>query len=366
MVVTPEEGRWAITTEWKRCNRSVSAEAWQLQLNVKAVKHWGSVLQANGSVKPAHKMGRRRASSRAAANQAYALLVGDSQRRSQMVVIQLQQEGVTPVVRDKKTVIWKARWVSLELGQPIVACHKKPHEQLTHTNKNARVAFYQFRFKRDWNNLMITDMKRFLSHHPGTVVKPVWWMERGQRWQTPNMHNPQGVNVYAGLTSYGVTFMLEVTGTSTLCTSYTTRKGIKSKHITQDECTAVLSGTLLKEGCAIFSNHKHYAWLLQQDNDKAHKEVMRTFSNWSRQGSCTVGLIQGWPPNSPDLSPIENMWSLLQSRVTARGCKTFAEFRAAVHDEWAKVTPALARQYMSSIPARLAKCIEVSGEMTRY
>jgi hypothetical protein len=54
------------------------------------------------------------------------------------------------------------------------------------------------------------------------------------------MNHPQGVNVYAGLTCYGVTFMLEVTGTSTLCTSYTTRKDIKSKHITQDKYTAVL------------------------------------------------------------------------------------------------------------------------------
>jgi hypothetical protein len=185
-------------------------------------------------------MGRRRALSRAAANKAYALLLDDSQRRSQMVAIQLQQEGVTPVVRDKKTFIRKARRVSLELGQPIVACHKKPHKQLTQTNKNSMVAFCQFSFKRDWNYLMITDMKRFLSHHPGTVVKPVWWMERGQRWQTPNMNHPQGVNVYAGLTSYGITSMLEVTGTSTLCTSYTTRKGIKSKHITQDKYTAVL------------------------------------------------------------------------------------------------------------------------------
>jgi hypothetical protein len=160
--------------------------------------------------------------------------------------------------------------------------------------------------------------------------------------------------------------MLEVTGTSTPCTSYITRKGTKSKHITQDEDTAVLSGTLLKEGCAIFSKHKHYAWLLQRDNDKAHNEVMRTFSNWGRQGSCTIGLIQIWPLNSPDLSPIVNMWSLVQSRVTARGCKTYSEFRAAVHHEWAKVTPALARQYTSSIPARLAKCIEVNGKMTRY
>jgi transposase len=366
MAVTPEEGRWAIITEWKRCNESVSATAQQLQLSVKAVKHWVSVYQATGSVKPAHKTGRRRALSRAAANKAHALLLDESQRSSQMVAVQLQQEGITPVVRDKKTVIRAARRVGMELGRPIVARRGKPRKQLTQTNKNARVAFCQSNVKRNWDNVMITDRKRFLFHHPGTVVKPVRWMERGQRWQAPKVNHPQGVNVYAGLTRYGVTSMQEVTGTSTLCTSYTTKRGIKSKNITQDEYRAVLSGTLLKEGCAIFSKHKHYAWLLQQDNDKAHKEVMKTVSSWSRQGSCTIGLVQSWPPNSPDLSPIENLWSLVQSRVTARGCNTFAEFRAAVHDEWAKVTPALARQYMSSIPARLAKCIEVNGEMTRY
>jgi hypothetical protein len=87
---------------------------------------------------------------------------------------------------------------------------------------------------------MVTDRKRFMFHHPGTVVKPVWWMEPGQRWRTPKVNHSQGVNVYAGLTSYGVTTMHAVTGTSTLCNSYATKKDIKSKNITQDEYTAVL------------------------------------------------------------------------------------------------------------------------------
>jgi transposase len=170
MVVTPEEGRWAIIVEWKRCGRSVSATAQQLQLSLKAVKHWVSVYQATGGVKPAHKSGRRRVLSKAAADKAHALLLDDSQRSSQMVAIQLQQEGITPVVRDKKTIIRAAKRVGLELGHPIVACRGKPHKQLTQANKNARVAFCQSNFERDWSNVMMTDRKSLCGGWSGANV----------------------------------------------------------------------------------------------------------------------------------------------------------------------------------------------------
>ena len=37
-----------------------------------------------------------------------------------------------------------------------------------------------------------------------------------------------------------------------------------------------------------------------------------------------------WPPHSPDLSPIENVWGIVQREVDAMGCKGFNEFELAV------------------------------------
>jgi predicted metalloprotease with PDZ domain len=149
MVATPEEGRWAITVEWRSLRRSASAAVQRLQLRLNVVKHWVSVHLATGGIRPAHKSGRRRVLARAAADNAHALLLDDSQRSSQMVAIQLQQEGTKPAVNDMKTGTRATKRVGLDLGQAIVACRGKPCKQLTQTNKNARIGFCQNHFKKD-------------------------------------------------------------------------------------------------------------------------------------------------------------------------------------------------------------------------
>ena len=68
------------------------------------------------------------------------------------------------------------------------------------------------------------------------------------------------------------------------------------------------------------------------------------------QASCTVELVQSWPSNSPGLSLIENLWSYVDLQVQAMGCNTFADFRAAVHAEWGKLSPEMAMQDMSRCP----------------
>jgi hypothetical protein len=213
---------------------------------------------------------------------------------------------------------------------------------------------------------MITDRKRFNWWYPGAQVKQVQWLEAGQRREARKVNKAEGVNVYAGLTIHGVTSMHEVTGTTSLKTSFLTKRGLKSKNITQQEYEQVAEETFFKEGQRIFSTHHVHSWMLQQDGDKAHNKVAVSVQKWNRQGSSNIELIHNWPPNSPDLSPIENLWSLTQRRVEARGCKTFAEFRAAVHDEWSKVTPTMAKRYMNSIPRRLQKCLEAGGGATDY
>ncbi len=366
MVVTPEERRWAIVHEWNRSDRNTAATARQLHLSLKAVRHWTAVYEATGGVRPMAKSGRKPVLSGAAAARAHALLLDPTQRSSKMVAQQLQQEGITAALLDKTTVIRAAKRVALNLGRPIVARRGHPRKQLTEANKQRRVDFCTSSSGVDWSAVMVTDRKRFLFHHPRAVVKRVRWLEKGQRWQAPKCNHPQGVNVYGGLTVHGVTSLHEVTGTSTLSTSYTTKAGKKSKGITQDEYKAVLTKTLLRDGATLFGKHKVNSWMLQQDNDGAHRDVKGTIRSWSMQAGCTVELVQSWPGNSPDLSPIENLWSYIDQQVQAKGCKSFAAFRAAVHAEWSKVSPEMARQYMSSMHTRLAKCIAGKGEMTNY
>lgn len=366
MGLTHEEVRWAIINTWHDMSQDLSATARKLGLRLRTVKRWVSKYQADGNVDPLPKTGRKRALSEDAASFAHDLLLNDSMDGANMAALKLQEEGMTTKLASKNTIIRAAKRVGVNLGHPIVARRGKPRKQLTEKNKDQRLYFCRQNLNRDWDNVMITDRKKFLFQYPGAKVKAVQWLEKGQQWEARKVNHAEGVNVYAGLTSYGVTNMHEVTGTSRLTTNFKTLKGQKSRSISQSEYKNVLEGTFLKEGSVIFKKHRIESWVLQQDGDGAHNKASSVIASWNNQHGATIGLLPKWPPNSPDLSPIENLWSWTQSKVNARGCKTFDEFKAAVKEEWSNITTDMAAKYMSSIPKRLKDCLETKGKMTKY
>ena len=78
------------------------------------------------------------------------------------------------------------------------------------------------------------------------------------------------------------------------------------------------------------------------------------------------------PPYSPDLNPIENVWSLLDARLSATrpgGWEREKEFRARVRNavSWvnANRSAALAKM-VSSMPRRMRAVVEAKGAMTPY
>jgi hypothetical protein len=111
------------------------------------------------------------------------------------------------------------------------------------------------------------------------------------------------------------------------------------------------------------------SWVFQQDNDPTHKmaaEIIRGFNH--RQGS-SITLLENWPPSSPDLSLIENVWGILQARMDKAGCKTFPAFKAALVIEAARLTeelPCMCKHLYASMPKRVMMCIQKGGDYTKH
>jgi transposase len=73
-----------------------------------------------------------------------------------------------------------------------------------------------------------------------------------------------------------------------------------------------------------------------------------------------------WPPNSPDLNLIENVWGYVQARVDVLGCKSFEEFKEAVHKQFQAVSSSMLTNLFNSMKVRIACVVKKQGGKTGY
>jgi transposase len=95
----------------------------------------------------------------------------------------------------------------------------------------------------------------------------------------------------------------------------------------------------------------------QQDGAPAHRAKSTT-----KLFQPQIPLILNWPPNSPDLSPIENVWGILKSRVTSREPKNVTDLRKIILEEWNNLDQDSIDRLMDTMPERFSMCIAVDGK----
>ncbi len=75
-----------------------------------------------------------------------------------------------------------------------------------------------------------------------------------------------------------------------------------------------------------------------------------------------------WPPMSPDLNLIENIWSLMQSEVykEKKVFKNTSELWDAIIAAWHALPLETFQNLYNSIPSRIIKVLEEKGERIKY
>lgn len=365
MGLTSEENRWLIVSTWKRC-QNISKVARIVGVSRKVAQKWVQRFQASNGVTPRSKPGRGPLLKRGGATRALHLLLDEGSSGSRGVALQLHHEGYTATAACNNTIITAAKNVARENGRTIQAVRGKPAKRLTTDTKAKRVRFCNMNKRTCWSKVMFTDRKKFLFSFPGAKVKPVAWVYKGSTRQAAQVNHPLCVNLYAGVTKCGVTCSHVVAGTSKRHSPYYNKQGKQSKNISSSEYHDVLQRTLLPEGQRLFSSRGDSTWVLQQDNDPSHRVAAGVVKEWNSSHASSISVLSSWPPNSPDLNPIENVWSYVQARVDIRGCTTFEDFRAAVLEEVQGVPKAMLTRLFNSMPKRLAQVLSKGGDKVNY
>ncbi len=97
-------------------------------------------------------------------------------------------------------------------------------------------------------------------------------------------------------------------------------------------------------------------FIFQQDLVPAH--TAKSTKSWLNDHG--VGVLY-WPANSPDLSPIENIWGIVKSKMRNKRPKN-----ATVKETWASIPPQQCHKLITSMPRRIEAVIKAKGAPTKY
>ncbi|KAL8357910.1 hypothetical protein RB598_002612 [Gaeumannomyces tritici] len=114
--------------------------------------------------------------------------------------------------------------------------------------------------------------------------------------------------------------------------------------------------------------------IFMQDNAPTHQA--ERVQDWLQAWAAMHGVeLVKWPPNSPDLNPIENLWSIVKAAICKRhpelGSLSKSErsrnllIRAAV-EAWEEIEEEVLESLVSSMHRRFQACIDANGWYTKY
>lgn len=99
----------------------------------------------------------------------------------------------------------------------------------------------------------------------------------------------------------------------------------------------------------------------QDDNAACHRgRIVKAYLH-------EVGIpTMTWPPQSPDLNPIENVWWELKKRVQAAKPATTDQLSIAIKNSWSEIPVELCKQLVQSMPKRIRAVIKARGGATQF
>ena len=101
----------------------------------------------------------------------------------------------------------------------------------------------------------------------------------------------------------------------------------------------------------------------QQDNDPKH--TSRRAKAWFQEQQ--IALLP-WPAQSPDLNPIEHLWSEVKRGLNAyeEDPRSIAELEQRTGEVWTAIPREKVRDLIRSMPRRCEAVIKAKGAWTKY
>jgi hypothetical protein len=119
----------------------------------------------------------------------------------------------------------------------------------------------------------------------------------------------------------------------------------------------ILEKEALPSGKALNPGEK---WVFQQDNDPKHSSKL--CKNYLQTESTTQNFdVMIWPPQSPDLSPIELLWDEVDRQVQAKRPTNKTDLEALIKQVWSEMSTDILDKLIHRLPLLCQAVIAAEG-----
>ena len=328
--------RWSCVA-LQRDNRSNSYIARHLGVNRQTVRLVQARFAATGLVGSGSRSGRPRCTGEAADTLFAAIAYHDKFTSPRQIKRQLDF-SVSP-----RTIDRRLQEAGL-FGR--VARHKRAYSAAERAKRLAFAEGYKHWSEEQWCKVLFSDEKCFygkgfcgrmwVRREKGQALNPVYTVHRTA--------HPVKVNVWACFCAAGQGYC-----------------HIFNENLDAALMKSILSANLLPSAQLHFSSDPPEQWFLLHDNDKKFTSIL-VREHLHASGVTTLDF----PPYSPDLNPIENLWADMARAVERHACDTMETLQDVIAEEWKKVDAKLMQSLARSMPARCQAVVEAQGWHTKY
>lgn len=221
---------------------------------------------------------------------------------------------------------------------------KKPF--INKKNRIARVkwAKIHLHWKKEWRNLLFSDESPFvLRFGPKRRI----WRQHNERYSpkslTGSVKHDIKINVWGAMCYNGVSKLVNING-----------------NLDQYQYQDILLHDMIPSSQQLFKK-SNGSFTFQMDNDPKHTAKGTT------EFLDMAGIrVIDWPSNSPDLNPLENLWSILDYKCKDRTPLNQKELFSILNDTWKSLNIDLLHTLIDSMPQRCQAVIDSKGYPTKY
>ena len=110
--------------------------------------------------------------------------------------------------------------------------------------------------------------------------------------------------------------------------------------------------------------YKNRKFIVVMDSATIH--TAKHTVKWLKDNGVEFIPREHWPASSPDLNPIENMWSTLQQRINTKSPRTLIGLKRVATRIWDSMTKTEVSKYINSLHSRYQEVIALKGGQTKH